>query len=49
MSMDPTYDPSAIERQWYDAWERAGHFKPSGTGAPYCIMSPPPNVTGSLH
>jgi valyl-tRNA synthetase len=47
--MDKTYDPHAIEQQWYETWERKGHFAPSGEGSPYCIMIPPPNVTGSLH
>ncbi|HET8730403.1 MAG TPA: valine--tRNA ligase [Moraxellaceae bacterium] len=49
MSMEPTFNPADIERQCYDDWEKAGYFKPSGVGAPYCIMIPPPNVTGSLH
>jgi valyl-tRNA synthetase len=47
--MDKTYNPHAIEQHWYETWERDGHFAPSGTGKPYCIMIPPPNVTGSLH
>jgi valyl-tRNA synthetase len=47
--MDKTYDPHAIEQRWYDTWEARGWFAPSGEGAPYCIMIPPPNVTGSLH
>ena len=47
--MDKTYDPHAIERDCYERWEAQGHFAPSGDGAPYCIMIPPPNVTGSLH
>jgi valyl-tRNA synthetase len=56
--MDKTYDPHAIEQRWYETWEAKGHFAPTGapTGAPaggdapaYCIMIPPPNVTGSLH
>jgi valyl-tRNA synthetase len=47
--MEPTFNPADIESQWYDTWEKAGYFKPSGTGDPYCIMIPPPNVTGSLH
>ena len=47
--MDKTYDPHAIEQHWYEIWEKEGHFAPSGEGAPYCIMIPPPNVTGSLH
>ncbi|NND37549.1 MAG: class I tRNA ligase family protein, partial [Gammaproteobacteria bacterium] len=47
--MDKTYQPAAIERRWYERWESAGYFAPSGDGAPYCIMIPPPNVTGTLH
>jgi valyl-tRNA synthetase len=47
--MDKTYNPHAIEQHWYETWERDGHFAPSGNGKPYCIMIPPPNVTGSLH
>lgn len=47
--MDKTYQPHAIERQWYQTWEEKGYFKPAGEGKPYCIMIPPPNVTGSLH
>ncbi len=44
-----TFDPVAIESRWYSIWEQNGYFKPSGTGAPFTIMIPPPNVTGSLH
>jgi len=47
--MDKSYNPNEIERRWYQTWENAGYFKPSGNGTPYCIMIPPPNVTGSLH
>ena len=48
--MDKTYDPHQVEKQWYERWEREGHFVPSGgTREPYCIMIPPPNVTGTLH
>src|SRR5688572_3162028 len=47
--MDKTYDPHAIESKHYQRWEKAGYFAPQGDGAPYCIMIPPPNVTGSLH
>ncbi len=47
--MDKTYHPQDIESHWYQVWEAAGYFKPSGSGSPYCIMIPPPNVTGSLH
>ena len=47
--MEKTYDPHAIEQHWYQTWEQAGHFAPKGEGQPYCIMIPPPNVTGTLH
>jgi valyl-tRNA synthetase len=47
--MDKTYDPHKIEQSWYRTWEENGYFEPSGQGVPYCIMIPPPNVTGSLH
>jgi len=47
--MDKTYDPKQIEQRWYAQWEEKGDFKPSGKGNPYCIMIPPPNVTGTLH
>lgn len=47
--MEKTYQPNEIERQWYQTWEEKGYFKPAGNGNPYCIMIPPPNVTGSLH
>ncbi len=47
--MDKTYQPAAIERRIYAQWEQAGYFAPSGTGPAYCIMIPPPNVTGTLH
>ncbi len=47
--MDKTFDPKAIESRWYQTWEENGWFAPSGEGRPYCIMIPPPNVTGSLH
>jgi len=47
--MEKTYDPHAIEQTWYQRWEEKGYFAASGDGAPYCIVIPPPNVTGSLH
>jgi len=47
--MDKTYNPHAIEKRWYDSWEENQFFSPSGTGDPYCIVIPPPNVTGTLH
>jgi len=48
--MDKTYDPHAIEQRCYRTWEERGYFAPAAQGASsYCIMIPPPNVTGSLH
>ena len=47
--MEKTYDPQAIEQRIYQAWEGEGWFAPAGQGPAYCIMIPPPNVTGSLH
>lgn len=47
--MDKSYDPGAIEQRWYTFWEDQGYFRPRGGAVPYCIMLPPPNVTGSLH
>jgi len=44
-----SYDPKSFETDLYEAWEKAGHFKPSGKGEPYTILLPPPNVTGTLH
>jgi valyl-tRNA synthetase len=49
LRMDKTYNPHSIEQRWYETWEQAGYFAPAGHGEPYCIMIPPPNVTGSLH
>jgi valyl-tRNA synthetase len=47
--MDKSYSPRDIESRTYAAWEAAGWFAPAGDGPPYCIMIPPPNVTGTLH
>jgi valyl-tRNA synthetase len=47
--MQKTYDPKDIEQRTYQRWESNGWFKPSGQGAPYSIVIPPPNVTGTLH
>ena len=44
-----TYDPTEIEKKWYQTWEERGYFKPSEKGESFCIMIPPPNVTGNLH
>ncbi|MDH5271879.1 MAG: valine--tRNA ligase [Gammaproteobacteria bacterium] len=47
--MDKSYSPRDIESRIYAAWEAAGWFAPAGDGPPYCIVIPPPNVTGTLH
>ncbi|MDP5136727.1 valine--tRNA ligase [Rheinheimera baltica] len=49
--MEKTFNPSEIEQAMYNAWEAKGYFQPSGdeSHGNYCIMIPPPNVTGSLH
>lgn len=47
--MDKSYTPQNIEKKWYDNWEKNNYFEASGNGDPYCILIPPPNVTGSLH
>jgi valyl-tRNA synthetase len=48
-TVEKTYNPQAIEQRWYQTWENNHYFAPSGKGESYCIMIPPPNVTGSLH
>ncbi|WP_439640639.1 valine--tRNA ligase [Nevskia sp.] len=47
--MDKTFDPKPIEARWCQDWEAGGCYQPSGSGTPYAIMIPPPNVTGTLH
>ena len=52
--MDKTYQPKDIEQKWYQFWKSNNYFAPSGSPSgqgdlSYCIMIPPPNVTGTLH
>jgi valyl-tRNA synthetase len=49
--LDKTYDPKEIESRLYPEWEQGGAFEahPESAKPPYCIVIPPPNVTGSLH
>jgi valyl-tRNA synthetase len=47
--MEKTYTPHSIEQRWYQTWEEKGYFAAKSEGESYCIMIPPPNVTGSLH
>lgn len=46
---DKHYAAKELESRWYEVWEREGWFAPSGSGKPYAIVIPPPNVTGTLH
>ena len=49
--LDKVYDPQRIEAKWYKYWEEQGLFRAQADGSkpPYCIVIPPPNVTGVLH
>jgi len=47
--MDKSFDPKVAEAHWYAQWEAQGCFEPAGDGAPYLVLLPPPNVTGTLH
>ncbi|MES2273675.1 MAG: valine--tRNA ligase [Chlamydiota bacterium] len=52
MSLLPkAYDPKLVEEKWYSFWEKGGYFQadPTSKKKPYCIVIPPPNVTGVLH
>ena len=54
MSTKTTYDPKKVEKQFYQIWEQRGYFEIDGNkkiqnGKRFCIMMPPPNVTGRLH
>ena len=48
-TLPASYDPTQFESRLYERWEAEGLFKPSGTGTPYSVLLPPPNVTGTLH
>ena len=50
-NLEGKYEPHEFEDEIYKNWEAKGYFKPSGdkTKESYCIMMPPPNVTGKLH
>jgi valyl-tRNA synthetase len=49
--LDKIYDPKRVEERWYHFWieQRLFHASASDSRRPYCIVIPPPNVTGSLH
>ena len=47
--LEKSYQAAEVEARLYRAWEASGAFAARGEGAPWCVMMPPPNVTGSLH
>ena len=47
--MKTSYQPKDIEQRHYQRWEKNNYFEPSGKGDAFCIVIPPPNVTGTLH
>ncbi|HIK24955.1 MAG TPA: valine--tRNA ligase [Thermosynechococcus sp. M46_R2017_013] len=51
ITLPSQYNPKQTEAKWQQLWERSGvfHADPNRPGKPYCIVIPPPNVTGSLH
>ena len=50
-NMPTAYDPARVEEKWYRHWEEEGFFHATAGKCddPYCIVIPPPNVTGQLH
>jgi valyl-tRNA synthetase len=51
VQMAKVYDPAQVEGKWYKYWEENGFFTPEvkPEEKPFCIVMPPPNVTGMLH
>jgi valyl-tRNA synthetase len=51
MELTSSYDPGIVEEKWYRRWEEGGYFhaREDDGKEPYCIVIPPPNVTGNLH
>lgn len=49
--IDKVYNPSEVEKKWYDFWTKKGYFRAESVSSrpPFCIVIPPPNVTGVLH
>ena len=49
--LENKYNPKDFEEKLYELWNEKGYFKPSEdkTKEPYCIVMPPPNITGKLH
>ncbi|MCI0656661.1 MAG: class I tRNA ligase family protein, partial [Acidobacteria bacterium] len=51
MEVPKRFDPGAVEKRWREFWLKSGSFtaKPESGKVPYCIVIPPPNITGRLH
>ena len=52
MALAKSFEPAAIEARWYSTWEKNGYFRAGleeSNPNRYCILLPPPNVTGTLH
>jgi valyl-tRNA synthetase len=49
MQLAKTYSHKEVEAKWYSIWVNSGAFEPAGSGPPFSMVIPPPNVTGSLH
>ncbi|HEN21253.1 MAG TPA: valine--tRNA ligase, partial [Desulfobacteraceae bacterium] len=49
--LDKSYEPDHVERKWYEYWEKNNLFRAEAVSEkrPFCIVIPPPNVTGTLH
>jgi len=50
-ALDTVYQPGPIEQKWYEQWREAGYFSCdiNKEAEPFCIVMPPPNITGQLH
>jgi len=46
---DAAYEPRGVEEKWYKRWEEAGAFRPADGDDTFCVVIPPPNITGNLH
>jgi valyl-tRNA synthetase len=51
MNLDKVYNPADVEEKWYQVWQDSNffHAKVNAKAEPFCIVIPPPNVTGVLH
>ncbi|HEY8543241.1 MAG TPA: valine--tRNA ligase, partial [Pseudothermotoga sp.] len=49
MDLGTRYLPEQIEKKWYQKWVQKGYFTPKGSGEPFVVVIPPPNITGRIH